>query len=186
MAGNLKTYPVSLGANGYQELMINGDFLRVDSANGNIKVETDSGDSIILREGKAVELSGYTTLRFIDQSGTAQTIIIEAGYGKALSSEMSGTLKLDTNESFSGGVLDIAAESVGVIPAKAGRKQLLIQGHEAMTGQVIISDESVYSASAAGLLLAAREEQTINVSCPVYFHNPFTDAQKVRFAEIVE
>lgn len=94
---DLQTYKLSIPANSTINFPVTGNFIRVDSATGNLQIKTDSGDRVIVRVGKTLEISPFTMLRITDLSGVDQDIILEAGDGKVLSQELSGVVSIAGN-----------------------------------------------------------------------------------------
>lgn len=172
----LKTYNVKIPANGHVRMGIQGNFVSVTSASSTFRLETLNGDRVVMREGKNVELTGFKELLLYDESGTENSLVIEAGIGKISDNEMSGSVGVSSPSTLSTAAdKTLTADTASVISAAdTSRREIMIRAPKTNTVNIRIGDSDV--GAARGIELEPGQTITLTTAAAVYGYPDGGDA----------
>lgn len=164
----MKTYQIILSAGGQQEIAVNGDFVRIDSAAGNVQVENDNGDRLTMREGKSANLTTFKGLRLTDLAGSGQTVLAEIGFGKVQSGELSGAVEIDSPDTITDYVDEslIADTNTEVFSAATFARERIIKNDSASAASVRIGSTNI--SATRGILLEAGQSLVLTSAAQVF------------------
>lgn len=137
-----KKYPITLGANGTQRLLVSGNYFKILAATGAVDVRSDFGrmDSLIF--GQGLEKTPFSYLEFRDASGAANNLTIFIGDENFIDGQTGNFAVTATvpvrSASFVNANPTVTTASAQLIAANVNRAYLLIQNKDA-SGQIYIN-----------------------------------------------
>lgn len=89
----LRLLTIKIPANGFENLALDGDYIRIQSASVAFKFQTDNQDDFQLVEGEEAKLKGFQVIKVINMDGADQTLSLYVGKDAAVgSAKVSGSV----------------------------------------------------------------------------------------------
>lgn len=128
------TYDFTIPANGTYRLLVEGDYFKIRTANGQVDVQADFGNLKRLIAGQGLEDSPFKYLVFTDVSGAPNAVSVIIGDEKFVDG-LGGTVNVGTNtvpqtNAFTNQQKTVTNASAQLLAANAAREYLLIQNKD--------------------------------------------------------
>lgn len=148
-------YAVPLTANGSYRLLVAGQYFKILSATGAVRVESEFGALSGLIAGYGLEDTPFSYLYITDQSGATNQVSIVVGDEKFVDTRVTGSVTFGPlNTSFVGAASNVTNASAQVLAANASRKYLLIQNNAA-SGDIYIRLDGGVVTTANGIKISS-------------------------------
>jgi len=102
----LRLLTILIPANGFQNLALDADYIRIKTASVGFTFQTDNNDDFLLIEGEEAKLKGFQVLKIINTDAADQTLSLYVGKDAQIgSSKLSGNVSISSAVALDGATL---------------------------------------------------------------------------------
>lgn len=172
-----KQYTFTIAAFGVYRLQVAGDYFKILSATGIVKVNSpDWGELRALTVGQGLENAEFSDLFFTDESGATNTVTVYVGDRNFIDGvtgdvrvtnvpAVTVTASVNPDVPFTQAQGNVTAASTQALAAKANRQFLMIQNNDS-AAIVYVTLDGTAATTAKGIKLGPGASLTLDSCCP--------------------